>query len=286
MRYLPVFLAAVSMAFATDICTVSGVGSGICISTSECSSNGGSSHAGYCAGSSDIQCCTGIPCKSTGICMRSSECTGTTVTGACPGPNGFSCCTNIPCDGNKGTCMPKSSCTKGTPKSGMCPGPSNYICCSGSKPPGPTPGGKGDKIAKAAEGMVGKYPYSWGGGDENGATYGIKQDISPYCDDRHVIGFDCSGLALYSVYQGTGKSLDHYAQSQYDDGPKYPLSQRQPGDLVFFGSSSSTIHHVAIYVGNNQMVEAPGHNSDCSGIYVRKKELRTSDIIQKVARYW
>jgi cell wall-associated NlpC family hydrolase len=167
----------------------------------------------------------------------------------------------------------------------MCPGSGDYICCSGVNP-GPSPSGGGAKIAKAAESMVGKYPYSWGGGNENGATRGIKQEISPYCDDRNVVGFDCSGLALYSVYQGTGKSIDHYSQSQYDDAPKYPLSQRQPGDLVFFGSDSQSIHHVAIYVGNNQMVEAPGHNSDCSGIYVRKRDLRTSDIIQKVGRYW
>ena len=286
MRYLAVFLAIVSAALAQDLCAVSGVGSGICIDTGDCSSYGGKSYAGYCAGASNIQCCTNIPCKTTGLCMRSSECSGQVVTGACPGPNGFSCCTGIACDDNKGTCMPRSSCTQGTPKSGMCPGSSDYICCSGVKPPTPGPSGGGAKIVKAAEGMVGKYPYSWGGGDENGATYGIKQDISPYCDDRHVIGFDCSGLALYSVYQGTGKSLDHYAQTQYDTAPKYPVSQRQPGDLVFFGSDSQSIHHVAIYVGNDEMVEAPGHNSDCSGIYVRKRDLRTSDLIQKVGRYW
>jgi len=181
--------------------------------------------------------------------------------------------------------MPRSSCTKGTVKTGMCPGSGDYICCSG-KGPSPGPSGGGEKIVKAAEGMVGKYPYSWGGGDENGATYGIKQEISPYCDDRHVIGFDCSGLALYSVYQGTKKSLDHYAQTQYDTAPKYPLSQRKPGDLVFFGNDAQSIHHVAIYVGNDEMVEAPGHNDDCSGIYVRKIALRTSGLIQQVGRYW
>jgi len=107
-----------------------------------------------------------------------------------------------------------------------------------------------------------------------------------YAGENPSTGFDCSGLALYSVYQGTGKSIDHYSQSQYDDAPKYPVSQRQPGDLVFFGSDSQSIHHVAIYVGNDEMVEAPGHNSDCSGIYVRKRDLRTSDLIQKVGRYW
>ena len=285
MRYLPFFLATISVAFATDLCAVSGVGSGICISTSDCSSKGGKSYSGHCSGSSDIQCCVNIPCKTTGLCMRSSECAGTTHTGACPGPNGFSCCTDIPCESNTGTCMPKSSCTKGTPKSGSCPGPSDYICCVGSKPPPPTPG-KGDKIVKAAESMVGKYPYSWDAGDIHGATKGTKQKEKPYCDDRNVVGFDCSGLAIYSVYQGVGKTLPHHAQDQYSMAPKYPLSQRQPGDLVFFGSSSSNIKHVAIYAGNNKMIEAPGHDKHCKGIKVRKVALKTSNLIQKVGRFF
>jgi len=145
----------------------------------------------------------------------------------------------------------------------------------------------GSEVASAAKGMVGKYPYSWGGGDNHGATYGIKQDISPYCDDRKVIGFDCSGLAKYSVYQGTGKSLDHYSQSQYDDcSHKVSTSSLEAGDLVFFGSDTSSIHHVAIYVGGGEMVEAPGHNPDCTGIYVRKVSLRTSQLISKGCRYW
>ena len=134
--------------------------------------------------------------------------------------------------------------------------------------------------------MVGKWPYSWAGGDNHGPTLGTKQSSSPYCDDRNVKGFDCSGLAKYAVYQGTGVSMYHHAQTQYDEGPKVALSQKAPGDLVFFGSDSNSIHHVAIYIGNDQMVEAPGHNSDCSGMLVRQKALRTSDIINKVVRYW
>jgi len=145
----------------------------------------------------------------------------------------------------------------------------------------------GDDIANAASGMVGQYPYSWGGGNDNGATYGIKQECSPYCDDRNVIGFDCSGLAKYSVYQGAGISLVHYAQTQYDSCSNYvSTSDLQAGDLVFFGDDTSSIHHVAIYVGGGQMVEAPGHNSDCSGIPVRQVSLRTSQLIENGCRYW
>jgi len=148
------------------------------------------------------------------------------------------------------------------------------------------PNGGGD-IAAAAQGMIDAYPYSWGGGNDYGATYGIKQDISPYCDDRNVVGFDCSGLSKYSVYQGVGESIVHYAQSQYDDCPnRVDVSDLEAGDLVFFGDDSSSIHHVAIYVGGNQMVEAPGHNDDCTGIPVRQRSLRTGDLIGEACRMW
>jgi len=134
--------------------------------------------------------------------------------------------------------------------------------------------------------MVGRYPYSWGGGNNNGATYGVKQTSSPYCDDRKVVGFDCSGLAKYSVYQGSGHSLVHHAQTQYSNcGNKKPISEKQAGDLVFFGSSTSTIHHVAIYVGGGEMVEAPGHDDHCHGIKVRKVSLRTKELIKNVCRF-
>jgi len=145
----------------------------------------------------------------------------------------------------------------------------------------------GDAIAKAAESQVGKWPYSWGGGNDNGATYGVKQSSSPYCDDRKVKGFDCSGLAKYSVYQGAGHSMVHHAQTQYNDCKnRVSISDKKAGDLVFFGDSTSSIHHVAIYVGDGMMVEAPGHDSHCNGIKVRKVTLRTSQLIQHACRMW
>ena len=58
------------------------------------------------------------------------------------------------------------------------------------------------------------------------------------------------------------------------------------GDLVFFGKSDSSIHHVAIYVGGGNMVEAPGHNDDCSGKKKREKKLRTDQLRPKAARFF
>ena len=103
--------------------------------------------------------------------------------------------------------------------------------------------------------------YSWGGGDNNGPTYGICCSPSGY-DDRHVKGFDCSGLTKYAIYQVKKISLAHYTCSQYNDsrGKKIAFSNAQPGDLIFYGSDSQKCNeHVAIYAGNGKMVEAEQH---------------------------
>lgn len=64
--------------------------------------------------------------------------------------------------------------------------------------------------------------------------------------------FDCSGLTQWAWKAG-GKSLPHSSTAQYDVTRRVSLADIQPGDLVFYGSP---IHHVGIYVGNGQMVEA------------------------------
>lgn len=96
-------------------------------------------------------------------------------------------------------------------------------------------------------------PYSWGGGDENGPTYGFAQGAG-------TKGFDCSGLTLFA-YGKAGIHLDHYTGSQWDQGKRIERrSDLLPGDLMFFAhdtSNPSTIHHVSIYIGKGKMIEAP-----------------------------
>jgi cell wall-associated NlpC family hydrolase len=75
-------------------------------------------------------------------------------------------------------------------------------------------------------------PYVWGGASPS--------------------GFDCSGLVMY-VYAQLGISLPHYTVAQWAATSHIPLSQAQPGDLVFFDG----LGHVGIYLGNNQFVHAP-----------------------------
>ena len=69
-------------------------------------------------------------------------------------------------------------------------------------------------------------------------------------------GFDCSGFTSY-VFANTVGSIPRVAQAQFDATTRVSLDNLLPGDLVFFGSSSSSISHVGIYVGNNQFIHAP-----------------------------
>ena len=77
--------------------------------------------------------------------------------------------------------------------------------------------------------------------------------------DRYVAAasgpsaFDCSGLTL-AAWRQAGVSLPHYSYAQYRKVRRIPLSQIQPGDLLFFFGGS--VHHVGIYVGNGKMVHA------------------------------
>ena len=65
--------------------------------------------------------------------------------------------------------------------------------------------------------------------------------------------FDCSGLVEWA-YAQAGVSLPHYSGSQYDDTVQIPMSDLEPGDLVFPADPGE---HVAMYVGNGEIVQAP-----------------------------
>ena len=71
-------------------------------------------------------------------------------------------------------------------------------------------------------------------------------------------GADCSGFTL-SVYRNYGVSLPHSSKAQAHCGERIDLSELQPGDLVFYGGSN--IHHVAMYIGNGQVVHAQSANT-------------------------
>ncbi|MDF7682196.1 C40 family peptidase [Lactobacillus sp. ESL0679] len=99
-------------------------------------------------------------------------------------------------------------------------------------------GGNVSQRAKAvvnlAESQVGKS-YVWGGDGPD--------------------SFDCSGLVQYIYNQVGGVSLPRVTTDQVKVGTTVDMSQLQPGDLLFWGSTDAP-YHVAIYVGDNQYVSA------------------------------
>lgn len=82
--------------------------------------------------------------------------------------------------------------------------------------------------------------------------------------DRYVAAasgpnaFDCSGLTM-TAWRQAGVSLPHYSRSQYSVTRRVPLSQAQPGDLVFYFGRGT--HHVGMYIGNGKMVHAANPRS-------------------------
>ncbi len=69
--------------------------------------------------------------------------------------------------------------------------------------------------------------------------------------------FDCSGLTSWAWRVGGGRSLPHSSRAQYSATTRISLNEIAPGDLTFYGSSVGSIHHVGIYVGGGQMIDAP-----------------------------
>ena len=70
-------------------------------------------------------------------------------------------------------------------------------------------------------------------------------------------GFDCSGLTQQAMAQA-GISIPRRAGDQYLAAKSYvPISQAQPGDLVFYANQSTgRIYHVAMYIGNGKIAHA------------------------------
>lgn len=96
------------------------------------------------------------------------------------------------------------------------------------------PGGPG--AVQAAETQLG-VPYVWGGEDPG-------------------VGFDCSGLTQWA-WGKAGVSIPRTAQDQYDAIVHVPLSDLEPGDLLFWNDGTSSIQHVAMYVGGDEVIQAP-----------------------------
>ncbi len=101
----------------------------------------------------------------------------------------------------------------------------------GGQDPGYSTGVSGSAVVQYALGFVGN-PYVWGGKDPN-------------------TGADCSGFTSY-VYAHFGISIPSYSYSQRSVGREVSYANAKPGDLICYSG------HVAIYMGNGQIVHAKG----------------------------
>ena len=107
------------------------------------------------------------------------------------------------------------------------------VTLPGTGLPAPPPDSRAAIAVKTAMSFLG-VPYVWGGASRSGV--------------------DCSGLVMLA-YEAAGISFPHYSGAQFADSTPVPLSDLQPGDLLFYGYNGD--EHVAMYVGNGQMIEAP-----------------------------
>ena len=91
------------------------------------------------------------------------------------------------------------------------------------------------------------------------ADWALAQVGTPYVwgGETPGVGFDCSGL-VQAAYKVAGITLPRTAQAQYDATTKLaPGDPLAPGDLVFFGQSTTAIEHVGLVVSPTTMVDAP-----------------------------
>lgn len=123
-----------------------------------------------------------------------------------------------------------------------------------------------DTVVDRATSQLG-LPYAWGGGDAKGPTKGIRDGgVADSFGDYAKTGFDCSGLMIYA-FAGVGIALSHFTGYQYEAGRKVPVAERKRGDMLFWPG------HVALYIGDGKMIEAPE-----SGDVVKISDVRMGGI--------
>ena len=112
--------------------------------------------------------------------------------------------------------------------------------------------GLGGVAVDWAMGQLGK-PYEYGGAGPD--------------------SFDCSGLTM-RAWGAAGVSLSHGADIQWYESTRVSVDELMPGDLLFYGDSVEGIHHVAMYIGDGQQIEA-----STTGTPVRIRGWRSADLV-------
>lgn len=123
-----------------------------------------------------------------------------------------------------------------------------------------TSSAEGQAVVEEAKKYLG-LPYVWGGTDPSK-------------------GLDCSGL-VQLVYKNLGYDLPRVSNQQATAGrPVASMAEAQPGDLIAWDNSSRNVgvDHIAIYIGDGKMIEAPR-----TGLNVRIIDVpSTPDVIRRI----
>lgn len=106
-------------------------------------------------------------------------------------------------------------------------------------PASPAPSARADRLLRDADGFVG-VKYKWGGNTPRE-------------------GFDCSGFVKY-LFARQGITLPRTSREQAGVGTRIAadFAALRPGDLMFFAEPGEAISHVAIYVGNGEIIHSSG----------------------------
>lgn len=117
-------------------------------------------------------------------------------------------------------------------------------------------GGKAGDIINYAKQFLG-VPYKWGGAGP--------------------LGFDCSGL-LYYVYRQFGVNLPRVSFQQAAAGPAVSRQEAKPGDLAWWDNSprNNGADHIAIFLGNNQVLEALKSGTPVQIRTLSEREMQTA----------
>ncbi|GAB3446865.1 C40 family peptidase [Actinophytocola sediminis] len=99
----------------------------------------------------------------------------------------------------------------------------------------------------------------------------------------HQNSFDCSSLML-QAYRDAGITLPRVSRQQFRAGAMLPVEQAQPGDLLFWAydqDDPATIHHVAMYLGENKIVEA---QQDGVPVHIRPVRWGEPELVAQAVR--
>jgi len=141
---------------------------------------------------------------------------------------------------------------------------------------------------KAAEEKKQSSTSTSGGGGSSGSALGI--EIANYAQkfvgNRYVWGgtsltkgADCSGF-VYTIYKQFGYDIPRVSRDQAKSaGRKVDISERQPGDLIFYTDNKGVVNHVALYIGDDKIVHAA---SSKQGIIISKYNYREVYCIRRV----